>query len=364
MRGQSGFFDIDERLKELSAKGDDLERLNAIIDFELFRADLARAVPQSDGSKGGRPAFDHVLMFKVLILQAAHGLSDERAEYLIKDRLSFMRFLGLGLADAVPDANTIWTFREALTRARIDGRPAIEVLFKAYEAALTKAGFLAMGGQIIDASIVAAPKQRNTDSEKRDIKEGRIPEGWKDNPAKLAQKDRDARWTVKWSKAKPADDGSPRVDLAVPAFGYKNHIGIDRRHGLIRTWAATDAARHDGAQLPNLTSKANTGSEVWADTAYRSKANEKHLADYRLVSRIHRKKPKGRPMPVNIARSNAAKSEVRSAVEHVFARQKGPMGLVVRTIGLARAKVKIGLANIVYNMKRAVWLTGQAAAAA
>ena len=140
MRGQSGFFDIDERLKELSAKGDDLERLNAIVDFEVFRPDLARAVPRSDGSKGGRPAFDHVLMFKVLILQAAHGLSDERAEYLIKDRLSFMRFLGLGLADAVPDANTIWTFREVLTRARIDGRPAIEVLFKAYEAARPRPG--------------------------------------------------------------------------------------------------------------------------------------------------------------------------------------------------------------------------------
>ena len=224
-------------------------------------------MPRSDGSKGGRPAFDHVFMFKVLILQAAHGLSDERAEYLIKDRLSFMRFLGLDLADAVPDANTIWTFREALTRARIDGQPAIEVLFKAYEAALTKAGYLAMGGQIIDASIVAAPKQRNTDGEKREIKAGRIPEAWQDKPAKLAQKDRDARWTVKWSKAKPADDGSPRIDLAIPAFGYKNHIGIDRRHGLIRTWVATDAARHDGAQLPNLISKANTGSEVFADTA-------------------------------------------------------------------------------------------------
>jgi len=155
MGRQSGFFDIDERLKELSAKGDDLERLNAIVDFEIFRPHLARAVPRSDGSKGGRPAFDHVLMFKVLILQAAHGLSDERAEYLIKDRLSFMRFLGLDLADAVPDANTIWTFRETLTRARIDGKPAIEVLFKAYEAELSKAGFLAMGGQIIDASIVA-----------------------------------------------------------------------------------------------------------------------------------------------------------------------------------------------------------------
>lgn len=363
MRGQGGFFDVEERLKELSAKGDDLERLNAIVDFEVFRPDLARAVPRSDGSKGGRPAFDHVFMFKVLILQAAHGLSDERAEYLIKDRLSFMRFLGLGLADVVPDANTIWTFREALTRARIDGGPAIEVLFKAYEAALSKAGFLAMGGQIIDASIVAAPKQRNSDGEKRDIKDGRIPEAWKANPAKLAQKDRDARWTVKWSKAKPADDGSPRVDLAVPAFGYKNHIGIDRRHGLIRTWVATDAARHDGAQLPNLISKRNTGSAVFADTAYRSKANERHLASNGLVSRIHRKKPKGKPMPANVARANGAKSKVRSAVEHVFARQKGPMRLVVRTIGIARATAKIGLANIAYNMKRAVWLTECAACA-
>ena len=214
-----------------------------------------------------------------------------------------------------------------------------------------------MGGQIIDASIVAAPKQRNTDGEKAEIKAGRIPEAWKNRPAKLAQKDRDARWTVKWSKAKPSDDGSRRIDLAVPAFGYKNHIGIDRRHGLIRTWTATDAAHYDGAQLPNLVSKANTASDVWADTAYRSKANERHLADNGLRSQVHRKKPPGRPMPANVARANGAKSKVRVAVEHVFAHQKGPMGLVVRTIGLARATVKIGLANIVYNMRRAVWLT-------
>src|SRR5208282_4777894 len=102
MRGQAGFFDVEERLKELSAKGDALERLTAVVDFELFRGDLERSVPRSDGSKGGRPAFDHVLMFKVLILEASHSLSDERTEYLIRDRLSFMRFLGLGLADTVP----------------------------------------------------------------------------------------------------------------------------------------------------------------------------------------------------------------------------------------------------------------------
>jgi len=113
MRGQAGFFDVDERLKQLSAKGDGLERLNAVVDFELFRADLERAVPRSDRAKGGRPSFDHVLMFKTLVLQTSHNLSDERTEYLIRDRLSFMRFLGLDLADTVPDANTIWTFREA-----------------------------------------------------------------------------------------------------------------------------------------------------------------------------------------------------------------------------------------------------------
>src|ERR1700722_3718750 len=185
MRGQAGFFDVGERLKELSAKGDALERLNAVVDFGLFRADLERGVPRSDGSKGGRPAFDHVLMFKVLVLQASHSLSDERTEYLIRDRLSFMRFLGLGLADTVPDANTIWTFREALTRGKLRGKPAIEVLFKRFDAALSAAGFLAMGGQIIDATIVAAPKQRNTDGEKREIKEGRIPTEGAKKPAKL-----------------------------------------------------------------------------------------------------------------------------------------------------------------------------------
>ncbi len=363
MVGQPGLFDIDERLKDLSAKGDDLERLNAIVDFELFRPDLEHAVPRRDRVKGGRPPYDHVLMFRVLILQASHSLSDERTEYLIKDRLSFMRFLGLTLADRVPDANSIWNFREALTKVLIDGLPAIEALFRRFDAALIKAGFLAMSGQIIDATIVAAPKQRNTAAEKKAIKEGRIPEGWKAKPAKLRQKDRDARWTVKFTKAKPAEDGTKRVDIAIPAFGYKNHIGIDRAHGLIRTWRATDAARHDGAQLPDLIDKQNTAGDVWADTAYRSAKNEEHLAKNGLRSQIHRKKPKGKPMPEAIARANARKSKVRAGVEHVFARQKGPMGLVIRTIGLARAKVKIGLANLTYNMKRMLWLTTRPATA-
>lgn len=347
-----GFFDIDERLADLSAKGDDLERLAGVVDFELFRAALEAAVSRGDRSKGGRPPFDAVLMFKILLLQAMHSLSDERAEYLIKDRLSFMRFLGLSLSDAVPDANTIWTFREALKKAE-----AIDALFARFAETLRSSGFLAMRGQIVDATIVAAPKQRNTIAEKQAIKEGRVPDDWQDKPAKLAQKDRDARWTVKYTKAKPREDGSlPAVDLAIPAFGYKNHVSIDRAHGLIRAWTTTNAAAHDGARLEDVLDRSNTASDVWADTAYRSAKNEAMLAARGLVSRIHRKKPKGKPMPERTRIANAQKSKIRSKVEHVFAHQKGLMGLCVRTIGIARAKVKIGLANIAYNMRRLVWL--------
>ncbi len=358
MARQAGFFDVADRLRELSAKGDDLERIAALVDFTMFRAELERAVPRADGTKGGRPAFDHVLMFKILLLQAMHGLSDERCEYLIKDRLSFMRFLGLGLADPVPDANTIWAFREALKRAG-----AVDALFARFDATLRAAGYLAMGGQIVDATIVATPKQRNTEAEKAAIKAGEIPQGWAEKPAKLRQKDRDARWTVKFSKARPREDGAPQIDLAVPAFGYKNHVAIDRQHGLIRGWTASHAAAHDGARLAEVIDADNTAGDVWADTAYRSAKNEAWLAERGLVSRIHRKKPTGRPMPARTRRANGRKSAVRSAVEHVFARQKGPMALFVRTIGMARARVKIGLANLAYNMRRLVWLSGKAAPA-
>jgi len=167
MRGQPGFFDIDERLKRLSDLGDQLEAFAGAVDFEIFRVDLVRALSYSDGSQGGRPPFDPVMMFKVLVIQAANSLSDERCEFLISDRLSFMRFLGLGLYDRVPDARTIWLFREKLTKAG-----AIQPLFERFDAALRASGFIAMGGQIVDASLIAAPKQRNTEDEKKDLKEG------------------------------------------------------------------------------------------------------------------------------------------------------------------------------------------------
>lgn len=353
MGGQPGFFDIDERLKRLSDLGDQLETFAGAVDFEIFRADLVRALAYSDGSQGGRPPFDPVMMFKVLVIQAANSLSDERCEFLISDRLSFMRFLGLGLYDRVPDARTIWLFREKLTRAG-----AIQPLFDRFDAALRASGYIAMGGQIVDASLIPALKQRNTEDEKKDLKDGRIPKEWKAKPAKLRQKDRDARWTVKFSKAKERPDGSkPPVDIAIPTFGYQNHISIDKRFGFIRKWQASDAAAYEGARLrEGLLDKSNTAGSVWADTAYRSKANEAFMDENGFVSRVHRKKPKGRTMARRTAIANGRKSKVRSHVEHVFAEQKSRMGLVIRTVGIARATLKIGMANIVYNIKRLVCL--------
>jgi IS5 family transposase len=347
----AGFFEVEERLAGLSKKGDDLERLAAVVDFELFRPELERAVPRADRAKGGRPPFDHVLMFKVLVLQTQNNLSDERTEFYLRDRLTWMRFLGLGLGDAVPDANTIWTFREALTKAG-----AIERLFELFDRELRSAGYLAMSGQLVDASIVAAPKQRNTKAEKQAIREGRVPEDWQDQPAKLRQKDRDARWTVKTTKTKAGEGETPMVDLAIPEFGYQNHISADRRHRLIRRWLVTDAAAYAGGRLADLLDPGNTASDVWADTGYRSRKNEALLRQRMLTSHIHRKKPTGRPMPPHTARANAKKSAIRAHIEHVFAEQKARMGLFVRTIGLARATTKIGLANLVYNMRRLLWL--------
>jgi len=365
MGRQPGSFDVEDRLKRLSDLGDHLEAFAVAVDFELFRPTLDAALSYADGSKGGRPPLDPVMMFKILVIQAANTLSGERAEYLINDRLSFMRDLGLSLGDRVPDARTLWLFRERLTRAEIDGRPAVEVLFARFDAALRAAGYIAMSGQIVDARLVAAPRQRNTEAEKAELKAGRIPAAWEAKPAKLRHKDRDARWTVKVTKAKPNAEGQlPRTDLAIPVFGYQSHIAIDTGFGFVRTFAVTDAAAYEGKLLrEGLLDKTNTASAVWADTAYRSKANEQFMAANGFRSEVHRKKPSGKPMPAHTRRANGRKSKVRAAVEHVFADQKSRMGLFIRTVGLARARTKIGLANLTYNIRRLVFLRRQAACA-
>ena len=349
---QPGFFDFEERLASLSRAGDPLEGLEQTVDFEIFRTPLDKALKYSDRKKGGRPPYDPVLMFKILILQALYSLSDDQMEFMIRDRLSFMRFLGLGLGHTVPDAKTIWLFRE-----RLKEKGVVERLFDRFDRHLEDKGMLALGGQIMDASIVEAPRQRNTREEKETIKSGKTPNDWKANPNKLAQKDMDARWTLKRGRKKES-----MSQLMVPAFGYKSHINIDKRHGLIRSWVVTDAAANDGARLPDLLQPRNYASDVWADTAYRSNQNENLLEERGLKSKIHFRRKAFKDLTHQQQRANAARSKVRSKVEHVFAHQKHMMGLFIRTIGIERARLKIGMANMAYNMRRMLWIGKQAAA--
>jgi transposase, IS5 family len=360
MRGRPGFFDLDERYTALSAAGDPLERLSAVIDFELFRGELDAALARSDRAKGGRPPYGAVLMFKILVVQTLYTLSDDQTEYQIRDRLSFMRFLGLALHDPVPDAKTIWLFREQLTKAG-----AMERLFERFDAVLRAAGYLAMAGQIVDATVVEARRPRLTRDEKTTIKAGAVPEAW--SKAKRAQMDCDGRWTIKRGRKRPAGEGEPKArvanEIAVPVFGYKNHLEIDRQHRFIRRFAVTDAAAHDGQQLSKLLDPANTASRVWADTAYRSAANVALLARRGLVPQFQRPKPRGRRMPSHIVRGNASRARVRVAIEHVFAAQKCRLGLIIRSVGLARAATRLSLANLVTNMTRLAWFETRPASA-
>lgn len=359
MAGQPGFFDLDERYASLSSDGDPLERLAVVVDFELFRGSWRRRSTARIGPRAAGRRTTPVLIFKVLVLQTLYTpISDDQTEYQLKDRLSFLRFCGLALEDRVPDAKTIWLFREQLTKAG-----AIERLFQRFDAALRNAGYLAMGGQIVDATIIQARRPRLSTDEKATVKGGGIPDGW--SQAKRAQMDTDGRWTLKRGRRRSAERGEPhersRSELVIPVFGYKNHLGIDRRHGFIRSFAVTDAARHDGRQLGRVLDPHNTASAVWADSAYRSAANVALLARRGLVPQFQRPKPRGRPMPPHIARGNAARARVRVAIEHVFAAQKCRLGLVIRSVGLARAAARLGLANLVTNMTRLVWFATRAA---
>ena len=349
---QRGFFSLSEHLEKLSEHGDPLEVLDATVDFEYFRGWLVEGLGYGDGRKGGRPPFDPVSMFKALILQAQHNLSDAKMEFMIRDRLSWMRFLGFDLGGPTPDENTIRLFRNKLTETG-----TLKRVMKAFDWQLHKKGYIPIGGQIVDASLVPAPKQRNTEDEKAAIKAGKTArEIWPDQPAKAAQKDTQARWTLKiGGKIRYRPDGTALPQIAQPVFGYKSHIAIDRRYGFIRKSSVTSAAEADGGELRRLVTTDNTSSKVWADTAYRSKANEEWLASRMLTSCIHRRKPHGKPMSKATARANGKKSSVRACIEHVFAHQKMRFGLFIRTIGLARAEAKLTLANLAYNFDRLVF---------
>jgi IS5 family transposase len=343
---QLGFFDADRRLAALSAKGDPLEAIGALVPWESFRAAIEVVVltpEEARKSNAGRKPIDAIVMFRMLVLQSLYNLSDEQVEFQVRDRLSFTRFLGLGFEDSIPDGTTLWLFREKLARAGL-----IEKLFARFGHYLEAKGYIARGGQMVDATIVPVPKNRNTKEENDAVKAGQTPQEWAKKPAKNRQKDKDARWTKKHGKS---------------FYGYKNHVNADARHKLIRRYGVSDASVHDSRKFDALLTKANTSVEVYADSAYRSAATEVKLKAHGFKSRIHVRAGRNRPLSQVQEAANRKTSKIRARIEHVFgAQETAPGGRIVRTIGMVRARAKIGLANLAYNIRRLVTLERMATA--
>jgi transposase, IS5 family len=343
---QLGFFDADRRLAALSAKGDPLEAIGTLVPWESFRADIEAVVltpEEARKSNAGRKPIDAIVMFRMLVLQSLYNLSDEQVEFQVRDRLSFTRFLGLGFEDSIPDGTTLWLFRERLAKAGL-----IEKLFARFGYYLEAKGYIARGGQMVDATIVPVPKNRNTKEENEAVKAGQTPKAWAKKPARNRQKDKDARWTKKHGKS---------------FYGYKNHVNADARHKLIRRYGVSDASVHDSGQFDALLTKTNTSIEVYADSAYRSAATEAKLKARGFKSRIHVRAGRNHPLSQTQETANRKKSKIRARIEHVFgAQETAPGGRIVRTIGMVRARAKIGLANLAYNIRRLVTLERMATA--
>ena len=333
---QSTFFGESFALDALMRHGDPLVALNRYINFESFRADLTKSLSRAEHTgQGGRPSWDAVLIFKVLVLQRLYNLSDEQTEFQTRDRLSFHRFLGLGLGDVVPDSRTLWLYREAWMKAGL-----FEELFKSFNQLLSSQGVIARTGSVVDATFVEVPKQRNTREENKKIKSGEVPNDWTSQPRMRAQKDVDARWTMKRGLA---------------YFGYKNHTKIDSETELITAAEVTSAEVHDSQVFTSLVDDSDV--RVHADCAYKSAANDAYLASRSIDNQIHVKGYRNRAISKAEKQANRIKSGIRARVEHPFAYMNNSMGgLSVEYIGFKRVEAATFLLNLVYNFRRLIHL--------
>lgn len=336
-KNSRSLFDEDLRLNKLSKQGDPLEKLRNI-DWEIFRSIIESATLEEDKGRGGRPHYDRIMLFKSIILQRFYNISDDQLEYQINDRLSFMRFLGLSLSDDVPDAKTIWLFKEKLANNDAD-----EKLFATFNSILEENNLIAHEGSIIDASFVEVPKQRNNRDENDKIKNNKIPEDWKkeENKSKLSQKDTDARWTKKNN---------------VSYYGYKDHVKVDSKSKLITKYEVSDASVHDSQMLEELLDESDKGKDVYADSAYTGQ--EKILKEKGVIDHIHEKGYRNKPLTDLQKKKNKTKSKTRARVEHIFGFIENSMnGSFIKCIGKTRAKLNIGLMNLTYNIFRFSFLS-------
>ena len=325
---QRGLFDFEDRMREIGTK-DPLARLHDVIDWEAFRGPIEKAVVPEPKGPGGRPRFDAIIMFKTLVLQRLYHLSDAQTEFMIRDRLSFMRFVGVDLHELIPDEKTIWRFREELIAGRI-----MDHLWSAFDGELKRLGIQTSRGKIIDASIVESasrPKKKSRGTEAREETE-------ETNPHRERQIDGDARSTMKRKRW---------------YFGYKNHIKVDAGTKLIVADAVTDAAVHDRTMLPVLLSDDDDGCDVYADKGYAGVGPKAEVLAVKATPKTMHRGKRNKPVTAEQRAENKRWAKIRSRVEHVFGDQHTAMHLrKIRTKRKSRAEFTIRLNNLVYNLRR------------
>jgi len=331
------FFDESDRLERLSELGDRLETLNKAVNFEIFRSKLSEIWISNDKRLGGRQKMDSVLMFKILILQKLYSIADDKTEYLINDRLSFQRFLGLGLGDKVPDSKTIWLYKEELTKSG-----CYKEVFNLFNELLEKAGVITRKGSIVDATISQRPQQRYNKEKKAREKRGEI-EPKERNVHKSRQIDKDATYTVKHGRQ---------------FFGYKNHVKVDSDSKIILNTEVTTASASDGKQAKKLINKKD--KVLYGDSAYRGQkiAGELIKKNKKIRLEICEKAERGHPLTDEQKANNTVKSKVRCRVEHTFGHMVKSMGgKLIQRVGYTRARCEIYLKNLAYNLSRWAYLS-------
>ena len=327
-----GLFDYEFRLEKIKAHQPPLQKLNQIIDWEMFRDPIEKALHKEPKSNAGAKPYDRVMMFKILILQRYYNLSDEQTEFQVKDRLSFMDVLGLGLGDRVPDEKTIWLFKETITKTGL-----AQELFNRFTNKLIQNGIVAKEGSIVDASFVTVPKQRNSKEENKEIKNNKIPQSFKDNPSKQAQKDCDARWTKKNNQAE---------------YGYKDHVNSDQKTKIITKYTVTPASTHDSQAVKDIIDESD--SVMYADSAYKSEEIDEYLQKKNVKEKVIKRKYRNKPLDKADHKINYKHSKTRVRVEHIFGTLTSQMNnaLHLKAIGLERISSLIGLVNLTYNLVR------------
>lgn len=331
-QANKSLFEEEFTASSLSRLGNPLETLSKMINFEMFREDLEDVlIPKESKSAAGRPRFDSVQMFKILVLQRLYGLGDHQLQYQISDRTSFRQFLGISTIGDIPDEKTVWWYREKLSKSG-----AFDTLFERFRSMLDSEGLSYSEGKIIDASFVEAPRQRTTREESKIIKEGRGDELWGDSPHKKSHKDTDARWTMKRGERH---------------YGYKCHVKADAKTKLVETYHTTPASVHDSNIIADLLRGSDKGQKLYLDAGYEGR--EDVVAEHGMTPVICEKGHRGHPLTDEQVSRNREKSRTRCRVEHIFGFVQGSMrGSLLRSIGKMRAGAQTALTCLIYNFYR------------